>query len=342
VSPAPGLRVRPDTPPPGASGAAIAALCVTAGTGEAIDALLRALAARTVPPGHAALRNLGGIDRGVVARWTPTTAHLMPHGGREIVARLRERLADLGATVEPDDPADPTVRFPEASDTIEACALDAIHRAASPLAIDVLLRQRDLWRASARGEAIAPCTPADAAALDRLLAPPTVVLLGAPNIGKSTLTNTLAGRAVSIVADAPGTTRDHVGVTLDLDGLVVRWIDAPGIADAPSGAIDRAAASLALHAAARADLVLWCEDATAAALDPLDLGLHRARSIPVALRADLGVRAGFAGIRTAAARAEGTDELARAVRETLVPSATLASRRRWRFHPALPGGEPSS
>ncbi|RUZ73538.1 tRNA uridine-5-carboxymethylaminomethyl(34) synthesis GTPase MnmE, partial [Mesorhizobium sp. M7A.F.Ca.US.006.01.1.1] len=49
-----------------------------------------------------------------------------------------------------------------------------------------------------------------------------VVILGAPNAGKSSLFNALARRDAAIVTDEPGTTRDLLEVTLDLQGLRVR------------------------------------------------------------------------------------------------------------------------
>jgi tRNA modification GTPase len=59
-----------------------------------------------------------------------------------------------------------------------------------------------------------------------------VVLLGAPNAGKSSLLNALAGRNAAIVADVPGTTRDLLEVQLDLGGFKVVVIDGAGVREA--------------------------------------------------------------------------------------------------------------
>ena len=53
----------------------------------------------------------------------------------------------------------------------------------------------------------------------------TIVILGAPNVGKSSLLNALARRDAAIVSEAPGTTRDPIEVNLDLGGYAVTLID---------------------------------------------------------------------------------------------------------------------
>ncbi|MEM9211339.1 MAG: tRNA uridine-5-carboxymethylaminomethyl(34) synthesis GTPase MnmE, partial [Pseudomonadota bacterium] len=55
-----------------------------------------------------------------------------------------------------------------------------------------------------------------------------VVLIGAPNVGKSTLLNALAGRDAAITSEIAGTTRDFVEVQMDLSGLPVTFVDTAG------------------------------------------------------------------------------------------------------------------
>ena len=56
-----------------------------------------------------------------------------------------------------------------------------------------------------------------------------VAIIGAPNVGKSTLLNALVGEERAIVSDIQGTTRDAIEDTIQLDGVTFRFIDTAGI-----------------------------------------------------------------------------------------------------------------
>jgi tRNA modification GTPase len=86
-----------------------------------------------------------------------------------------------------------------------------------------------------------------------------VVILGAPNAGKSSLLNALAKRDAAIVTDEPGTTRDLIEVALDLDGRKVRVTDTAGLREG-GGAIETIGIEKAIARARAADLVLLLED----------------------------------------------------------------------------------
>jgi tRNA modification GTPase len=59
-----------------------------------------------------------------------------------------------------------------------------------------------------------------------------VVLVGRPNVGKSSLLNRLAGEEVAIVTPVPGTTRDYVRATLSLEGVPIHLVDTAGLREA--------------------------------------------------------------------------------------------------------------
>jgi tRNA modification GTPase len=88
-----------------------------------------------------------------------------------------------------------------------------------------------------------------------------VVILGAPNAGKSSLFNALARREAAIVTDEPGTTRDLLEVVLDLGGVRVRVTDTAGLREAP-GKVEAIGIEKARAKAHVADLMLLLEDLT--------------------------------------------------------------------------------
>jgi tRNA modification GTPase len=101
---------------------------------------------------------------------------------------------------------------------------------------------------------------------------PRVALAGAPNAGKSTLFNALAGAEHAIVTPISGTTRDVLEAEVELDGARALLLDLPGL-DAEAGGVDRAAQAAARERLASADVVLWVVDAAG---EERDLARERA------------------------------------------------------------------
>ena len=61
-----------------------------------------------------------------------------------------------------------------------------------------------------------------------------VLIIGKPNVGKSTLMNAIIDQEVSIVTDIPGTTRDVIEKKIDLNGYPVYFSDTAGVRNTSS------------------------------------------------------------------------------------------------------------
>jgi tRNA modification GTPase len=97
---------------------------------------------------------------------------------------------------------------------------------------------------------------------ERLRAGLNVAILGAPNVGKSSLLNALARREAAIVSARAGTTRDVIEVHLDLDGFPLTVADTAGLRDS-TDEIEQEGVRRALARTADADVTLIVLDATA-------------------------------------------------------------------------------
>jgi tRNA modification GTPase len=90
----------------------------------------------------------------------------------------------------------------------------------------------------------------------------TVVIAGAPNVGKSTLLNRLSGQEAAIVSEIPGTTRDLLRERILIDGVPVLLLDTAGLR-ASADSIEAEGVRRARAAMAQADRVLFVVDAAA-------------------------------------------------------------------------------
>ena len=253
----------------------------------------------------------------------------MPHGGLRVVQRLEAWLVEHGAVAAPAD--GPRSAYPEANTEHEAAVLHAIARAASPAAIDRLARQPALWRAARDRGAEPAADPSVQSILHRLIEPPTVVVVGRPNAGKSTLLNRLTGRSSALVSDVAGTTRDWVGALVELtpaggdalrDAVAVRWLDTPGLRGAEEGAsdVERRAIGAAGQLIATADVLIALRAPDADWPDPA--ALPREPDLRVVNKCDLNGAARVAenagDVLFISARDDvGLDRLSQAVLERL-------------------------
>lgn len=87
-----------------------------------------------------------------------------------------------------------------------------------------------------------------------------VVLAGQPNVGKSSLLNALAGAELAIVTPIPGTTRDKVSQTIQIEGVPLHITDTAGLRDATADEVERIGVSRSWDAIADADVVLFLHD----------------------------------------------------------------------------------
>jgi tRNA modification GTPase len=101
-----------------------------------------------------------------------------------------------------------------------------------------------------------------------------VVLAGQPNVGKSSLLNALAGAELAIVTDIPGTTRDKVGETIQIEGVPVHVTDTAGLREA-GDAVEAIGVARSWSAIGEADAVVWLRDLTRIGEAAYDVGEAR-------------------------------------------------------------------
>ena len=203
------------------------------------------------------------IDDVVAVLIDENTLDLNLHGGTWVVQRVLElarkegfEAADSGAMPLP-------LKATDAAALLEGEILSHLPMAQTELGVRVLLAQRGLWKTmdSIPPEETELRRMLDDAALDCLLRPRRLAIVGAANVGKSTIANQLFARERSITADVPGTTRDWVGEIANIDGLPVILLDTPGLRQTDD-AIEAAAIRRSADEVGRADAILLVVDAS--------------------------------------------------------------------------------
>ena len=143
-----------------------------------------------------------------------------------------------------------------------------------------------------------------------------VTLAGRPNAGKSSLFNCLAGQGRAIVTDTPGTTRDLVTETVDIDGIPMTLVDTAGVRAGAVDPIEVEGIARAVAVRDVADIVLVVVDRSRS-LDADDRALlestSKRRRVVVASKSDLAPAwpmdelAGASPVALSATSGEGVD-----------------------------------
>ena len=151
-----------------------------------------------------------------------------------------------------------------------------------------------------------------------------VAIIGAPNVGKSTLLNALLGEQRAIVSDIQGTTRDTIEDTLVIDGILFRLIDTAGIRETKD-TIEQLGVERSKQAAQKAQIIIFLSDNGQWTTDIV----HSGTIIKVLNKSDLGVQG--EGILISAKNGEIEPlkrELVRIARASLQTSAVMLSNAR--------------
>lgn len=114
----------------------------------------------------------------------------------------------------------------------------------------------------------------------------TLVLTGKPNVGKSSLFNALCTQNRAIVTDIPGTTRDVVGMDIDIHGVTLRLLDTAGIRE-QAEAVEKEGIARAQLAMQNADCVIHVFDRAFSDDDEIQQTLTQPHAITVINKADL-------------------------------------------------------
>jgi tRNA modification GTPase len=152
-----------------------------------------------------------------------------------------------------------------------------------------------------------------------------VAIIGAPNVGKSTLLNALLGEQRAIVSDIQGTTRDTVEDTLVLDGILFRLIDTAGLRQT-ADALENMGIERSRKAAEQAQIIILVNDGLETGEESFT---SRATIIKVLNKSDLGVKGDGIPVSAKYGQIEQLkQELIRIARESMPTSAVMLSNAR--------------
>jgi len=145
-----------------------------------------------------------------------------------------------------------------------------------------------------------------------------VVILGAPNAGKSSLLNTLARRDAAIVSHKAGTTRDAIEIHMDICGYPVVLVDTAGLRDSDED-IEAEGIRRARARAEAADIKLVLFDGSKwPEMDEASRGLIDEKSITLVTKCDTAKHADTGELRISTKTGEGIEELLKTLEGRIV------------------------
>ncbi|MFA5793517.1 MAG: GTPase [Candidatus Brocadiia bacterium] len=260
------------------------------------------------------------------------TVEINAHGGQMSVKLITNALKSLGAK---ESTTEQVIRLAgrkkKGLDKIQQSALRELLQARTLLAGRVLLAQYQ----GALSKALSRLKRMPESGRNRLAGqllqsarlgialtrPRRVVIIGRPNVGKSTLFNALVGHERVLVHHRPGTTRDSVEELIAVEGVPFKLIDTAGLRQKPGGLIEKAGIGITRSEIARADVLILVLDATKG-LTPADkemlAGLIPKKTITVYNKSDL---AQSPELRISALKGTGIDRLRKRVIKAIGLSA---------------------
>jgi tRNA modification GTPase len=229
----------------------------------------------------------------------------------ERITRLRDALADCLAHIEA------TIDFPE--DEVPPLPGTSVRQAVGEAAADIseLIENSEGGRLYRDGV--------------------STVIVGKPNVGKSSILNAILDEPRAIVTEEPGTTRDVIVESVDLHGIALRLSDTAGIRE-PGCEVERLGVERSESAIEEADLAILVADMSQA-LAPEDTRIigrlaKKAHVIVAANKSDLAPGADLSAlaaslpdrtiVRTSATKGSGIADLEEAIFEEITDGATIA------------------
>jgi tRNA U34 5-carboxymethylaminomethyl modifying GTPase MnmE/TrmE len=250
------------------------------------------------------------------------TADLSVHGGPWVVRRVLELAERNGFDVLQASSGPLNDAAVDGADEIERRVMTHVPLATTELGLRHLLAQPAAWRRRERMKKLPEVAQPCDRSLWWLLHPPRVAIVGAANVGKSTLANQLFAQERSITADMPGTTRDWVGEMADIEGLPIFLMDTPGLRQTHDE-IERAAIAGGCEKIAEADLVVLVVTARQSIAERRDWVGQYPRALAVRNMCDRATDASVIDasrphVFTVATSGEGVDDLRQAIRRQFI------------------------